>query len=372
MGRTKASNMNILWLEDEKKGVKPFAETITGMTDERARFEFATTYQQAREKFHKKSFHSVIIDIKMKKGADGLEFANLVRNKNLLVPLFVVSSYLHEYTSRLEGVVAVSGTYDRTDLLGAGFKTFTHQLIERTRAYKEYIESELDKLTYDQFKDHLRQRELAKLHWSINKHWIRQIMRREKLAWIVVCKSETVASSKTMKDFPTAAEKESLAKRFKAIPFVYGPDIVSEESPVTAPLYNEFYPVVKYSVRGSVNIGNLDTGTNLTLISDEILPPEPGSSIQTGIQRQREFDFSFRVANITLLDENHGQTKIPLQLPVAVIHSWKHSPWVEFNPDRTALFGRDIFSCEDLRVCIESHCSACKMKTRVSKLIKEE
>lgn len=361
----KAPRMRILWLEDRKSEVENYASTIRSKAKQPVFFRFASTYKTACKMIDSELFHCIIIDIRLRGGPDGIQFAIVVRQRNMLVPIFFVTSFQSEYAQALKEVFHVSGVFPKTDLFGTGFRRFYRLLIRRALEYAEYEKSGLDDMTFEQFLEHASQNELAKLHWHMNRSWIHEYMAKNNLAWIMVCKSEVVAQSETMDTFPDARQRMRYAKRHKGIPFIYGPRIVSEERIPSAPLYLEYYPIVPYSVAGSVKEGNLDTGTNISLMSDQVLKPQSAPTLQSDIHLDEEFYYSMQVSDIKLHDHGDQRTSIPIRLPIAVVESWDRSPWVRVNPDRTAVFGRNLFAKKDLRIRLESHTSSKSMRTSV-------
>lgn len=365
--------LKAIWVEDKPDTVMGWTLALARKVQPSIQCVTVSSPEEFERLFAPDQHSGLIFDVKLQDRRDGISLANSVRDGYPILPIRFVTSFLHEYSERLQRVPRTNGIHGRDTLQGVVFDNFCAGFSAEVCAFRVFNHYRLGEMPITDFLKLPFQDALLQAHQVLFGKWTEQVMSENNYCWVAVFGTETIWGSESFVDYPTFDEKLELAKRYGAVPFVYARPIVSEEQLQSLGLLLSHYPRLQIWVDGRSGIADLDTGTNFTLVSDELADQEPLSTIQQG--RHFGVDYSYRVnaklLTVTGLDDG-GSGVGPLRMPVAVVNNWDKSPWVRVNPDRHALLGRDLFAARKLEIKILSSADQQSVQTSVRDVFDDE
>jgi hypothetical protein len=221
-------------------------------------------------------------------------------------------------------------------------------------------------LSFEEF-EKLSEVEQSELRWqafSLNKPWIDEQLQKHDAEWIVVVGGKVEKFSSTLDDLPTKSEIRKLGRGNGMTPFLFIREPLIEES---ASVFNahsqwvglkksDFYPTIKMAISPLNNdehdlestcdwlTADLDTGspasmvreTDITRMGINLDNEEETWAVHLG-QRYRYVTPQVQIA---IQSESQG-LKIGVFRP-RVVYDWATGPFVQINPNRTALVGRNL------------------------------
>jgi len=364
-------NVSGLWLENKPDLVQGWINTFKRSSNPALELRGARDVREARERIEEECQSVYVVDIKLDREVDGITFARRVRRLDSLVPLYFVSSYLSEYESRLAGVPNVFGVHDRIDLRDECFQEFRADVIESGFAYAILKEYEVLLRDWESFVADDHRKAFATAHSMIFGRKVRRTLLRRGWVWGAVCGRRVVTGSKNLSTFPGLEEKRAIARRYGKVPFIYTRPVVSEEGSLN--VYLDHYPRLMLDVAGSEALADLDTGTNQTLVSDEVTEPDVVSVPERGRHLGKPYSYSVNRRMVKVRSSKVGGGSIgPLAMPVAIVADWRRSPWIILNPTRQALVGRDLFATARVDLRILSQGQRGRVETVIAKLGEED
>ena len=285
----------------------------------------------------------VVVDLRLDQRIDGIAFIKHVRKTSRTVPVRIVSSFVRDYKPQLRELSNIAGIHERIDLDGeVGMRFVT------SAATDAYVNSAARKLRVSELRleevaAHEERRAVLRFHWLLFGKFAMETIESQKLAWVAICGEEIVAKGDEMDSFPNDDELRRLDQQHRSAPFVYGRPVVSEESGVG--LFLEQYPRCQLKIQ-KWGLANVDTGTNRTLVAEEMCDHAIIAGLQPGSQHGQPYEYGFRQETIFIKgDDPETDGEIgPFEMLVAVVLDWSESPWVRVNPERLAVVGRDFFS----------------------------
>jgi len=188
-----------------------------------------------------------------------------------------------------------------------------------------------------------------------NQQWLQENFAARRAAWLVVIDGKIIASGRSLRNQPMQPQILKICRRTGKFPFVFINDdfLAIEENASTwhtTTTPKDFYPTVPItfsSDSGAVQIvGDFDTGSAHIfanydfLIAQNVIQPQAGDD--TGVSRHlsRSFLYVTKFLRFTL----SAKSDLPraAEAKVYCVLDWHASPFVNINPNRTALIGRDM------------------------------
>lgn len=363
----------IIWVEDNPDFIQGWVNSIKRKTKQRLDIKIVEN-SQALETIINEDPMAFVFDIKLGKGPDGITLAKRIRQKNKIIPIRFVSTYLNEYKERLKEVDNLSGIYDRDDLEDEKFSSFWQELANDAYSYETYFYKKVADITWNEFVNSTSQKtqeEIVYAHARLFTKLAMSIMKNREWSWVAFCGERIVGGSKFMNKFPTLEEKKKLSNKHSGFVFVYAQPIVSEESGGDVRLLG-YYPKIQIKIGDKVALANFDTGTNRTLLSDRLTTPDPGSIPCKQFHLGRPYEYFTNQRSLSLHSYNEPSEFVgPVNMPVAIVKDWdgENSPWNIVNPEREALLGRDVFAIDRIIIQIVST-SELSVSTTIAKLKK--
>jgi len=182
-----------------------------------------------------------------------------------------------------------------------------------------------------------------------NEVWIKEQIEKHNAEWILVVNKEVITYSKNRKDYPSKEELKNLAEKYNLFPFIFfRPPLIEESSWAKTRYKDDYYPTVKISICGTLNLaGDLDTGNPTTtldrdrLISSTLLKKEHiDIPLQKGTFHNRPYEYSVDIIHIQITDEK-GKKEARF-IRCECVKDWQKNPFCIVNSQRKALMGRDI------------------------------
>jgi len=241
-------------------------------------------------------------------------------------------------------------------------------------AYRQWLERNDTKgvaknpfeMAFDEF-EKLSEAERSEARWqafSQNKPWIDEQLRKYDAAWIVVTGGKVTKSSSTLDDLPKKSVIRKLGREKGAAPFLFVREALIEESASVANTQSQwseldqsdFYPTIRMAIspldNGESDLENMgnwltadfDTGSPANIFRDIDLnrlginldDEDEIWAVHLGI-RYRYVSPKVRIA---IRSESQG-LKFGVFRP-RVVYDWARGPFVQINPNRTALVGRNL------------------------------
>lgn len=356
-----------LWLENRPNLVEGFAGALERKTSHPIRVKIAPSVGAAEDMISQHEPAAYILDIKLDDRIDGVTFAKRIRRRERAVPINIVTSFLGEYDERIDRLQNCGSVYDRLEFEEEQFSEFAGTLERQAYAFAIFKQQKIDQMGWKEFIEHPYARELAKIHWRLFSRFAIDVMKRRGWAWVAICGRQAVRGSAKITTFPDLKTKERWAGQYGRVPFVYAREIVSEETARRDVTLLNHYPKIGLNVEGAKAVGDLDTGTNQTLISDELRAAEPASVFAEDTHFNELFEYCVNSVWLSFGVAGSGREQVgPIKMPVAIVSDWKRSPWVKLNPNRGGLVGRDLFATRGMEVRIKSTSDLAGVETEIA------
>jgi hypothetical protein len=199
--------------------------------------------------------------------------------------------------------------------------------------------------------------ERASLQWRLkqqNRDWLQKQFAKLDAAWLVVVDGKVIASGKTLENKPLSPQILKICQRTGKFPFIFVNEkfITIEESisPWQTTIHaREYYPTLPVKVGSASSfvkvIGDFDTGSSHTffdydfLAAQNIIRPELRDYPEIHIHLNQPFVYIDKLIRIALADS--GKIHY-VDVRISCVQNWSSSPFIEINPNRIALIGRDI------------------------------
>jgi len=189
-----------------------------------------------------------------------------------------------------------------------------------------------------------------------NREWLDEKFSSLSAAWIMVLNGEVIAFDDNLDSYPDIEQIREISSRYGKRPFLFINDlfIAIEESyshwHPTA-YRNDFYPTVSMTLRTSTESiainADFDTGASSSFVDRDFLVAhhivERDEDREPDVSRHLSQTFKFFRQPIHVevtLSTGEAFSRI---LSLNCVINWKNSPFVQINPKRTALAGRDLF-----------------------------
>jgi hypothetical protein len=361
------------WLENEPEYIKQWKLAIEKYSRNIIDIFPIKEVAEAKQFSSKNPISSYIVDLKLDSHPDGCSYARSIRKKNLVVPLFVVTSFFSEYASRVNKIANCHGIFQRLDLKGMTFKHFRTDFIDNTYKYWIYKKYKIDSVSREEFLAFKNKDFYFSLLRDLIINYIQRYLYENSYAWVIVGGNKIIESSRNMSDYPDFLEREELSKQAGCMIFAYTTLVISEEREiVVGNKYLPYYPKTMLEVDENKVIADVDTGTNRTLIPSNISEPDiDATPIKTEHLRKsyiyRDCKRTFSLSTINRLRKKTG----PIELVVGIVDDWEKSPFKKINPDRGALVGRDIFAHKRIKLNIQTTSDQSGVETDIESIDKE-
>jgi len=189
-----------------------------------------------------------------------------------------------------------------------------------------------------------------------NWQWLEEKFANLHAAWIMVMDGEVIAFDDNLDSYPQVGQIREIGSRYGKRPFIFINDlfIAIEESRFgwhSTVYHNDFYPTVEITLHAQTAsldlVADFDTGASASFVNRDLLVAhklvetdeelEPDASRHLG-QTFKYFRQQFNVEVILPTGE-----ALSRKLSMNCVTKWDDSPFVQINPHRTALAGRDLF-----------------------------
>jgi CheY-like chemotaxis protein len=341
-----------MWLEDKPNLVEGLANVMRRDDHAPVNVKLYESSEVAKKDIWAFKPDLVLVDLRLEQKIDGIAFIRHVRKQNPVLPVRVVSSFIRDYETQLKSLPNLTGVHDRLTLDGEVGMKFL-----RTAKIDAYVNSaarslQISNLRLADLNNAPDYREFLRFHWRLFGKIAIEAIATQNLAWVAICGDDIVETGNGMETFPDDGELDRLDQKYQKAPFAYARPVISEES--GAGLLLEQYPECQIKVH-TWGKANFDTGTNQTLVSEDLCAGSV-SGLQHNEHQGQRYEYGFRRESITLrcADSETVEDIGPFNMAVAVVFDWLESPWVAVNPDRSALLGRDIFKGRDISIQLSS------------------
>lgn len=188
-----------------------------------------------------------------------------------------------------------------------------------------------------------------------NHAWLQEKFSTLNAAWVVVVNSEVIAFGESLKNKPMPPQLLEICQRTEKFPFVFVNDkLIAIEESVSA-WHNtiqpgDYYPTLPItlnSASGTIEvIGDFDTGCSHTFVDYDFLAAQKiiQREIIEDFERHQHLNRDFVYVDKSVrveLSANSGSVNT-LDTRISCVRNWHASPFVEINPNRIALIGRDV------------------------------
>ena len=208
--------------------------------------------------------------------------------------------------------------------------------------------SEYEKLSLQQ------QCELQDAAAQRNESWIRQKFAELNATWLFVIDGGIIAYGSDLSSYPEDDFIDSICQQTGKFPFVFIDEcqLLIEEGTGwhTTNRENDWYPTIELTISeqsSPVNIiGDFDTGAIMIFVDFEFLQtaqvvkPRRAQVVHSAFHFNQRYVYLPKRITITLQDES-GVTRESRQTINCVL-DWQQSPFIQVNPNRTALIGRKV------------------------------
>jgi hypothetical protein len=208
--------------------------------------------------------------------------------------------------------------------------------------------SEYEKLSIQQ------QCELQDAAAKWNDSWIRQKFAELNATWLFVIDGDVIAYGSDLSSYPEDDFIDSICQQTGKFPFVFidERELMIEESTVwhTTNRENDWYPTLELTISeksASVDIiGDFDTGAIMIFADIEFLQTAQVVKLRRAQVVRSAFHFNRRYMYIPMrftiaLQDASGIIRESRQTINCVLN-WQQSPFIQVNPNRTALIGREV------------------------------
>jgi hypothetical protein len=188
-----------------------------------------------------------------------------------------------------------------------------------------------------------------------NRFWLKKAFSKLNAAWLVVVDGQVLASGKSLKNLPMQPQVRGICRRTGKFPFIFVNDkfIAIEEMPFAwskTKQAGDYYPAFPVTLKSASNIvdvvGDFDTGASHTFVdydflaAQNVIQPESEDYPIASLHLSQRFTYVAKWLQIEL-PSNSGETR-NLTARVFCVSNWRFSPFVDVNPNHTALVDRDI------------------------------
>lgn len=360
-------SIKVYWVDDKPETVDSYAKTINKYFKRKIECHVLEDLIISKRQFSKIEPCFISFDIKLADNeVDGITKVNRVRYIEPTIPLNIVSSFLSEYKKRLKPLEGGLDIFDKGQLKGIVFKKYMDSIKVKASSYKVINHYNATNLSWNDFCDNDNQEYIYEAHLNLFYSFAMNLMKSKSLDWICFVGHEVVDGGKDLTDFPDLSKKEKIAKQHGKMPFLYTKPIICEET-FQESLLLDYYPTytLDFKEKGH-GVVNFDTGTNRTLISDEIITPEPGSGFQYAIHLGKTYKYYTNKKKINVYSDDGSETG-EIEMPVTIIENWNKSPWTRVNKNRKGILARDIFLFEQIEICLKTDQLNSKVISKISK-----
>ncbi|HRY31912.1 MAG TPA: response regulator [Bacteroidales bacterium] len=353
------SPINSVWIEDFPDTVMGYANSLSYRSNGIISCKVFDSPLSARKFIRNENPSFYILDIKLGTNSDGIVYAQNIRKQSLSVPIAIVSSFISEYYKRIQNIRNLSAFHDRTKLTGKEFRLFSSlvnqlSISNRVLQHLNGLSIRWEDFYYSDYQDLI-----LESHYNLFLPIALSQFRKQAVQWVAFVGDEIVDGSKNLRDMPDYEKKLKMAEKYKKVPYIYTRPIISEEGITSEEtgldgLLLDQYPKTIMQVEQKIANADFDSGTNQTIVSDQITAPDIGSSFMRGDHLGEPYKYTINQRNISFASDNGKNSIGPFKMPVAIVKNWKSSPWIIINNKREALLGRDIFLIDSIELNIKS------------------
>ncbi len=311
----------------------------------------------------------ILIDLRMYP-LDGIELTKKIKDIHPNIPVVIFSAYLNDnfYENKVE---KFNGFF--ADKFEKPFPVATSKIDKFFNTLKNIIEENEENLkiknpfhmTFEEFLAHDdNTSEQIKLNaWRMKKDWFFQESKKYNWKWLIYCGDQILKASNVVSQFPSENEIENFGKEYNKIPFLFVAPPTIEEIGENESISKErnqvfdFYPTLPLTIHCSDDdiidfVGDFDTGSNNTICSSDIISVSRLNPILESSHLNNSYKYSVKLVKLIL--KNQKAKRITHNLPIYIVLNWEKSPFVQLNPNRVALIGRDILRNIEMKVVIDT------------------
>jgi hypothetical protein len=190
---------------------------------------------------------------------------------------------------------------------------------------------------------------------KVNTRWVERQLQKLNAAWLMVIDGGVVAHGTSIQSLPREQEFNALCDKYGKYPFVFfnQREFMIEEGTVWHSTKDpeDAYPTIGIKLRGGSGettiLADFDTGAKNSYFDLDFLRQRGLLTIgardheRASVHLGQNFRFFTKPLMFSLAD-NSGMLR-ELELFAYCIKNWHTSPFVDINPNRTALVGREPF-----------------------------
>jgi hypothetical protein len=188
-----------------------------------------------------------------------------------------------------------------------------------------------------------------------NHLWLKKKFSELKAAWLVVVNGEVIDWGKGLKNLPLAKQNVEVSQRTGKFPFVFINEAlmaIEESSSAwhTTKDPGDYYPTLPVTLSSASNVvelvGDFDTGASGTFVDYDylrdrnLIQPEVGDYYEISHHLNQPYHGVAKSLRFQLSSKAGGT--FAFNALIYCVPDWRTSPFVNINPHRVALVGRDL------------------------------
>lgn len=348
----KVGGVNILWIDDEPEKLLDLARNVN-VEQPRINISVAPSLDEADEILSEGDIDAAVVDLKLDQtepeGNGAVWLSNLNHHRPSL-PSFIFSGWITDplYAPHVALSYPRRKIWKRVDLkFVRPYQEDPHlsHIVNDAIRYRANKVFRPDIIPFDVYSKNVDMyHDVLAAHAPLYKEYITEYMRRNDLRWAIMCGKEVCKESSTLADYPSIEEVYAIGQEYNHIPFIYSAPLSPEEVSSwsdTADTTDNLYPTLSVIVDGTSLVDDFDTGAPNTHISSELVRGlDPLERFTEGpIHLGKPYSYLVKRVNLGISADGYSMNR---EIPVVVVHEWNSTGFVDRNPKRRALLGRDI------------------------------
>jgi CheY-like chemotaxis protein len=349
----------VLWMDNEPKNVaiiKKFIEEEKKVFQ--IQVDIVQTIEDARKMLASGRYAAIVVDCKMDDfdvSVNGAEFLREIAAENPALPRFVYSAYLedprYEHLIDQSAVIARASKVDDRFVPPLANHEFFRKLNYAASQFFRVRDKFPEQIEFGSYRlDPERYANEVAAHWQKHGSWITADMAQRNWVWCVAIGIALVAGSSDLADFPNERDLLELGEKYNLIPFAYGGMSSPEEMPGPGPTSraswsktsysNDWYPTFHARVNGNDVEADFDTGAYCTYVPDDLVRKGLWNFSRDGTHLGKPYKYFTKTVPFEVIDQA-GVSSVR-EVAVAVVESWQETGFIDANPNRRCLVGRDL------------------------------
>jgi CheY-like chemotaxis protein len=315
-------------------------------------------------------YSSIIIDLDMIE-MDGIEVIKVIRTRNTEIPIIIVSAYTEQikWKLRIDEVRTSVDNIIKKPIMPSRYDSVRETIIDVSLRYERKKSNDVNllsdistfKIPYNNFIQlPFKQKEIIcdKVANLVSSFVDNYFNNNPTIDWLILAHSpDNVIASGAKDDEPDSEQLDEIAKKEGVPVFLYSNHIVLEENGVkwSNKGRKDYYPTISFEFMNQLITGDFDTGCTDSFISFEVA---------NAMQIITYFNFNSttnvwgkkvkyykKVLHGSLLGKANHALKI--KLICFFVLDWNRSPFCQNYADRKALFGRNLFKENHVKLILD-------------------